>query len=117
MMPWELQRCTDDPAGDIDFGLMPLCGDVRHDYPPGTALHDIKKFEVWDGARWVSNTEKPAYQISEYHVSEIGHWPDGGIPQCLLRDKDNTAPFMRINPAGSLPVTSQSTLPPWAAKS
>lgn len=66
MMPWELQRCTDDPSGD--FGLVKLPD-------------------------------------------------DGGIPQCLLRDKDGLAPFMRINPANSLPVTSQSTLPPWVAKS
>lgn len=38
-------------------------GDIRHSYPPGTELHLILKFEIWDGERWVPSTEQPTYAI------------------------------------------------------
>jgi len=45
----------------------PLRGDVRvtKQYPPGTKPEDIREFEVWDGERWVPNTEHPTYVIQE----------------------------------------------------
>jgi len=37
----------------------PILGDivVTKAYPPGTPLHEVTEFEVWDGARWVPSSE------------------------------------------------------------
>jgi hypothetical protein len=43
----------------------PFIGDVRHSYPPGTKLTDMKNFDVWDGSRWVPSTETPTYLIQD----------------------------------------------------
>lgn len=43
----------------------PILGDVWHDYPVGTPLSKILEFEIWNGVRWVKNTEadKQEYQV------------------------------------------------------
>ena len=38
-------------------------GDIRHTYPVGTPLYQILVFEIWDGEKWVKNTEQPNYQV------------------------------------------------------
>lgn len=38
------------------------------------------------------------------------------IPECLRRDANNVAPFMRVSPVNNLPTTSQGLALPWGSK-